>query len=118
LLNHDRAGSNLRASYQGADLNLDEIAPTQLAIDGKIEHRPITQSASRSRKKRIAQTWRGFNARFAPTFFPAFQARRSCAAGLYCEVPMMLLLLPTHRRKENGSIRERAFLSRERTDRH
>lgn len=60
LLNHDRAGSNLRASYQGADLNLDEIAPTQLAIDGKIEQRPITrprdQERSGSPKLGVAST--------------------------------------------------------------
>src|SRR5690606_38862668 len=49
---------------------------------------------SRSRKKRIAQIWRTFNARLAPTWRPAFQAGRPLAAGSYCEMPIVVLLRP------------------------
>lgn len=106
LLHHGRTGSYFRADDQGADFDLYEIAATQLAIDGEIEQGAITHRRSRSRKKRIAHTWRGFSARFAPTFRPAFQARRSCAAGSYCESPMMFLLRPPlAKRRTRGDAR-------------
>ena len=42
----------------------------------------------------MAQTCLGFSARFAPTFRPAFHARRSDAAGSNSEIPIILLQWP------------------------
>ena len=47
---------------------------------------------SRSSQKRIAQTCCGFSALLAPSFRPAFQARRSREAGSYSECPIIVLL--------------------------
>jgi hypothetical protein len=60
---------------------------------------------SRSRKNRMAHICRGFSARFAPTFLPAFQARRSCPAGSYCESPIAFLLRPPSAGRTTNDLR-------------
>src|SRR5665213_3581031 len=43
LLHHDRTHSDLAAADEVADANLDYVAASQLAIDGKVEERPVTE---------------------------------------------------------------------------
>jgi hypothetical protein len=41
LLNYDGSRANLVAADKIADLDLDDVAPAQLAVDREIEHRAI-----------------------------------------------------------------------------
>jgi hypothetical protein len=43
LLHDDCSGANLPANYQVADLYLNHVAATQLAVDRQVKQRPITQ---------------------------------------------------------------------------
>jgi len=40
-LNCDSSRANPAATYKVADLDLDDVAPAQLAVDREIEHRAI-----------------------------------------------------------------------------
>ena len=51
---------------------------------------------------------RGFNGRFGPTFWPAFQGRRTCTAGSRSECPISLLRWP--RWPATGYCRNRTHL--------
>jgi hypothetical protein len=43
LLNHQRAGPNIRPRYEITDLQLHEVTAAQLAVYGEVEQRPIPQ---------------------------------------------------------------------------
>jgi hypothetical protein len=45
LLNDDRSSSDISPRYKVADLDLHEIAASQLAVDRQVEKRPITKTA-------------------------------------------------------------------------
>ena len=60
---------------------------------------------SRSRKNRIAQICRGFRARFAPTFRPAFHAGLPSSAGSCCEYPIFVLQRPLSQARRTMELR-------------
>lgn len=84
--------SNVRSGYQVACLDLDQIAAAKLAVDGKIKQGTVSNSASRSRKKRIAQISFCVRGRLVPTIFPAFHAARPVRfwCGLIENLPLLL----------------------------
>jgi hypothetical protein len=95
LLNYASSRANPAAADQVADLDLDDVAPAQLAVDREIEHRAIAYPPLPIKPKPDGQTCWAFNARLAPSFRSAFHGRRSLATGSYSESPITFHLLAT-----------------------
>ena len=93
MLDDDDPRADSTADHEITDLNLDEVATPQLAVDGEVEHSPISQSAVLVESKSTAQTCCGFSARFALSFLPAFRRRR-LAPGSNSDCPIDFLPRP------------------------
>jgi hypothetical protein len=75
-LHNHRAGQNLIAVGDVANSKIDEIAAAQLAVDGEIEHRQISNMMGVLQKIRIAQMSLGSSGGFCPISLPLFQGSR------------------------------------------
>ncbi len=51
LLDHQSASPNIRPGYQTADLQLHQVTAAQLAFDGKVEQRAVSQPSFAVEKK-------------------------------------------------------------------
>jgi hypothetical protein len=91
LLNDERARAYTTAADEFANVNFDQVAPKQLAVDRKAKERPITEPALAIEPKPDRQTCCGLSARFAPSFRPSLHGRRSAKAGSYSECPIIVL---------------------------
>jgi hypothetical protein len=75
LLRDDPTRADFWASDQITNLDLDEIASSQLAVDRQVPNSARSRKRpSRSIKKRIAHICFCVSGRFVPTVFPAFHA--------------------------------------------
>ncbi len=94
LLDDHRPSSNILAGDECPDFQLYQIAAAELAVDGKIEKRPISHPSFTVEEKRTAHIWHCFRGFLTPTCLPAFQAGRPSAPGSYCDIPISVLLWP------------------------
>lgn len=92
LLDDDRACSDSGARHQIADLDFDQIATAQLAIDREVKQRSVAKSPLVLEEEPNCPYLLLRQGRLVPTIFPAFQAGRACTAGSYFECPMIILL--------------------------
>ena len=95
LLNYDGSRANLAAADKIADLDLDDVAPAQLAVDREIEHRVIAKPALPIKPKPDGPDLLKLQCPFGSE--PSARVPRSplLATGSYCECPIALHLLAT-----------------------
>jgi hypothetical protein len=95
LLLHDRCPRPQPATTdEFANPNFHDVAAAQLASTARSNRARSRNRPSRSSQNRIAHTCCGFSACFAPTIWPAFQGRRSRAAGSNSECPIVPSMWP------------------------
>jgi hypothetical protein len=75
------------------DLERDDIATAQLAVDGEIEQSEVANTTFDWSFVRMDQTCLGRSGGFAPTAFPLFQGTRSQVAAAMLEASVMMTLL-------------------------
>ena len=106
LLYNCGPGPNFPITDYIADPDLDQITSAQLLSMARSKNALSRARRYWSRKKRIAQIWRGLSARFAPTLRPAFHDTRSPKAGSNSDNPMIHLLWPCWPQEERLSGRQ------------
>ena len=92
LLHHHRTRPDTATADEVTDTLFTTSQPRSLLSMARSNSARSRSRRSRSSQKRIAQTCCGFSAFLAPSFRPAFQARRSREAGSYSECPIIVLL--------------------------
>jgi hypothetical protein len=95
LLDHHRPGANVVTGDQRTDLEFDQIAAAQLAVDGRIKQRSVANATRAIQEEpdgpNLPDLERSLRANL-PTGIPR---RPTSTGGSCCEVPIFILLWPS-----------------------